>query len=243
MHWRNLLWRHPPNHYLTTQYIIFTKIDLNKFEVNEYILSNKSINKKFIIFTIDFSIIAWTTHGRLVYTPPVRSKLHRTKLMKIYWYGHPNQDNSSNFKETILKFSEKFNHPFSQVFIFCYMFQRGTVSSLCRSQHRTTSSPFTNLGKIGTCFFETACNRHSSETVTLRKLVPKYKNMWKWMVEFFRKNESRGIKIANLNSILVTKSINFTLTLYGFVVRCDRGRFLVNSPFIEKSVFTLSTWI
>ena len=29
---------------------------------------------------------------------------------------------SSNFNATILKFSEKFDHPFSHVFIFCNMF-------------------------------------------------------------------------------------------------------------------------
>ena len=52
------------------------------------------------------------------------------------------------------------------------------------------------------------CDRHSRETVTLRKHVTKYKKMRKWMVDFFRKGEHRGIKIARVNSIGITKSIN-----------------------------------
>ena len=52
------------------------------------------------------------------------------------------------------------------------------------------------------------------------------------MIEFLRKFENRSIKIARVNSILITKSINLqllTLILYGFGVRCI-------SPFIEKSM-------
>ena len=48
------------------------------------------------------------------------------------------------------------------------------------------------------------------------------------MVEFLKKNENRGIKIARVNSILVTKSFDlqlFTLILYGVGVNCDRRRF------------------
>ena len=59
---------------------------------------------------------------------------------------------------------------------------------------------------------------HSNETVTLRKHVTKYKNMQKWMVEFLRKFENRGIKIDRVNSIHITKSVNlqiFTFILYG----------------------------
>ena len=47
-----------------------------------------------------------------------------------------------------------------------------------------------------------ARDRHSNETVTLRKHVTKYKSMQKWLVEFLRKSESHGDKIARLpNSI------------------------------------------
>ena len=40
------------------------------------------------------------------------------------------------------------------------------------------------------------CDRCSKETATLRKHVTKYKNLRKWMVEFLRKFENRGINIA-----------------------------------------------
>ena len=44
------------------------------------------------------------------------------------------------------------------------------------------------------------------------------------MAEFLRKFYNRNIKIARVNSILITKSINlqlFTSILYGVGVRCD----------------------
>ena len=62
------------------------------------------------------------------------------------------------------------------------------------------------------------CDRHSNDTVILRKHVTKYKNMKKYMVEFLRKFENRGIKISRGKSILITKSINLhflILILYG----------------------------
>ena len=52
-----------------------------------------------------------------------------------------------------------------------------------------------------------ACD--SNETVTREKNVSKYKHVRKWIVEFLGKSESRGIKIARVNSIRMTKSINF----------------------------------
>ena len=63
-----------------------------------------------------------------------------------------------------------------------------------------------------------ACDRHSNETATLWKHVTKYKNMRKWMIKFLRKFENSGIKIAQVESIPITKSINFelfSLILYG----------------------------
>ena len=53
-----------------------------------------------------------------------------------------------------------------------------------------------------------ACDRHWDETLTLTKHVTKYKFMRKWMVEFVSKSQSRVIKIARVNSIRMTKSIN-----------------------------------
>ena len=63
--------------------------------------------------------------------------------------------------------------------------------------------------------------------------------MQKLVIEFLQKFENRSIKIARVNSILITKFINlqlFTLILSGFGVYCDLWRFSVLSPFIEKSV-------
>ena len=53
-----------------------------------------------------------------------------------------------------------------------------------------------------------ACDQHWDETVTLTKHVTKHKYMRKWMVEFLSKSQSRAIKIAWVNSIRMTKSIN-----------------------------------
>ena len=53
-----------------------------------------------------------------------------------------------------------------------------------------------------------ACDWHRNETVTLTKHVTKYKYVQKWMVEFLRKSQSRVIKITQVNSIRMTKSIN-----------------------------------
>ena len=67
-----------------------------------------------------------------------------------------------------------------------------------------------------------ACDRHSNETETLGKHIPIYTKMWKLMVEFLRKSERHYIKIAQVISICITKSINLhTLILYGVGVHCD----------------------
>ena len=47
---------------------------------------------------------------------------HRTKLKYIGGFGHANWVNSSNFIATTLRFSEKFDHPLSHVFILGYRF-------------------------------------------------------------------------------------------------------------------------
>ena len=59
------------------------------------------------------------------------------------------------------------------------------------------------------------------------------------MVEFLKKFENRCIKIAGVNSILNSKSLNFqsfTLVLYGVGVRCGRRRFSVLCPLMEESM-------
>ena len=44
--------------------------------------------------------------------------------------------------------------------------------------------------------------------MTLMKHGSKYKNLRKWMVEFHRKSERRGDKIARVNSIRIIKDNN-----------------------------------
>ena len=77
-----------------------------------------------------------------------------------------------------------------------------------------------------------ACDRHRDDTVTHTKHVTKYKYMRKWMVEFLSKSQSRVIKIAGVNSIRMTKSINLFLFLCA-VPRDDvmeSTRFLMRPP-------------
>ena len=47
---------------------------------------------------------------------------HRKKLKLIDRFGHANLVNSSNFNVMTLKFSEKFDHTLSHVFMFVNMF-------------------------------------------------------------------------------------------------------------------------
>ena len=70
------------------------------------------------------------------------------------------------------------------------------------------------------CISDTACDRYRNETAALRKYITKFKNMRKWIVEFVRKSERRGDKIALVNSIRITKSINlyYFCTLLGSIV-------------------------
>ena len=64
--------------------------------------------------------------------------------------------------------------------------------------------------------------------------------MRKSKVEFLYKNQNHGIKLARVNSILITKSIDSLHVNFNFFlllgVRCDRKRFSELSSFIEKSM-------
>ena len=62
------------------------------------------------------------------------------------------------------------------------------------------------------------CDRHSIETMTLRKHLTKYKNMRKWMVEILRKFENHAIKSGGHGSILITKIYQFTAIYFNFVL-------------------------
>ena len=84
--------------------------------------------------------------------------------------------------------------------MFLYLktsFPRVTASLLCRLQavSKIYVLIYPNLisdGKRNCATYD----RLSNETVTLRKYITKIKNMRKLMVEFLRKFENRGIKIA-----------------------------------------------
>ena len=105
-----------------------------------------------------------------------------------------NRVNSSNLNATILKFSEKFEHPFSHVFIFGNKFSgsRGFVAMPVTSCVKDTYSNLSlSIKLVKKDEIARPCEWHSNETVTL----------WKHI-------ENRGFKIARVNSIPITKSIN-----------------------------------
>ena len=98
-------------------------------------------------------------------------------------------------------------------------FLRVTVSLLCRlravSKIHVPLYPYI-IGK-----WRRNCSTlcwHSIETVTLRQHISKYKNFWKWMVEFLiKKFENHAIIIGRDNSILITKIYQFTVIYFNFV--------------------------
>ena len=97
---------------------------------------------------------------------------------------------------------------FRMFFFFIFCFLRVSVSLLCRLQ--AVSRIYVTIYPCLISEESRNCSSlpHSNETVTLMKHVAKYKNIRKWMVVFLRKIESRGIKIARVNSICIIKAIN-----------------------------------
>ena len=88
---------------------------------------------------IDFSINGLSTENRLrsQRTPtPYKIKVNNCKFIDLVIRS--NQVNSNNFNATIFKYSEKFEHPFSHVFMFGNMFaeSRGFVTMLVTSRIR-----------------------------------------------------------------------------------------------------------
>ena len=66
---------------------------------------------------IDFSINGLSTENLL--RSQLTPKPCKIKVKTVNWsFGDKNRVNSSNFNAMILKFSEKFDHPFWHVFIF-----------------------------------------------------------------------------------------------------------------------------
>ena len=72
-------------------------------------------------------------------------------------------------------------------------------------------------------------DRHSNETATVRKHVTKYKHMRKFMLVFLGKFENHGIKIARVNSIRITKSLNLLKFCLVLGVRCDVDIFKITA--------------
>ena len=81
---------------------------------------------------------------------------HLTKLKSIDRFGDKNQVNSSNFNATILKFSEKFDHPFSNVFIFENMFPESHVF-VAMSVASCIKDTCSNLSKASFCALSLLC--------------------------------------------------------------------------------------
>ena len=67
-------------------------------------------------------------------------RMAHQKLKSIDRFGHANSLNSSNFNDTTLRFAEKFDHPFSHVFIFGNIF---------RESHGFILVPVTNSNNFG----------------------------------------------------------------------------------------------
>ena len=108
----------------------------------------------------------------------------------------------------LLRFSEKFDNPFSHVFIFGKMFpeSHGCVAMATTSCiEDTCTMQFIPIELVKEDEIVRACDRPRNETGCLRKHVIKYKNMRKSMVKFLK---SRGDEIGRVNSICITKSIN-----------------------------------
>ena len=102
-------------------------------------------------------------------------------------------------------------------------FLRVTVSSLCRLQVASKIPVpiypclIISEGRRNCSTFD----HHSNETATVRKHVTKSKHMQKFMLVFLIKFQNRGIKIARVNSIRITKSINLLSFCMVLGVRCD----------------------
>ena len=170
-----------------------------------------------LFYDIDFSINGLSM--------PYKIKVNECK----YRFGQKNRVNSSNFNATILKFSEKFDHPFSHVFIFGNIFSesRGFVAMPVTSRIIDTCSNLSLSNIVKGDQIVLPCDRHRIETMTLGKHVTKYKNMRKWMVKFIRKFENRA-KVVEITPVLITKIYQFTAIYFNFV-RCSESAVMLIS--------------
>ena len=72
---------------------------------------------------IDLTINGLRNGGEFTNVNITTDRQPRAKLTQISCFGGAYLVNSSNFNATILKFPEKFEHPFLHVFIFGNMFR------------------------------------------------------------------------------------------------------------------------
>ena len=84
----------------------------------------------YVIFDIiDFSINGLNTENCLRSQRTHKTVQNLSKELLIDEFGDKNRVNSSNFNATILKFSEKFDHPFSHVLISGNIFSKELLFS------------------------------------------------------------------------------------------------------------------
>ena len=83
------------------------------------------------------------------------------------------------------------------------------------------------------------CDWHSNETVTLRKHVTKYENMWKWMVEFLRNFENSIMKIKlndKVEQFRLTSLIRLELFEHVFLTQLVTG--IATKPWLSWNMFS-----
>ena len=174
-----------------------------------FLLTKKKIEVTLIletVYTIDFSINRLCAENRLgsQRTPNtvenksklivfvIRIELTRTYIMPRF----------SNFLRNAIINFRMFLH-----LLTCFL--RVSVSLLCRlhdvSMSHVSIYPYLISEGKRNC---STWDRYSNETATLWKHVTKYENMQTLIFEFLKKLENRVFKIARVNSILITNSIN-----------------------------------
>ena len=103
-------------------------IDTCFFRNREFYRLRQSLVYKLRLVHTYFPINGLRTGGYVKHVNITTDIHHRTKQKSIDWFGDANRVNSINFNATIVKFSEKFNHPFSHVFIFILIIERELAS-------------------------------------------------------------------------------------------------------------------
>ena len=88
-----------------------------------------------------------------------------------------------------------------------------------------------------------AYDSHNNKTVNLRKHVTKSKPVRKWMVEFFKRSESRCDKIALVNTIRITKSIKFVYIRCWGCCDVDIFKLATSAQSIHREVDILHKYI